>query len=63
MNQNLDFYKGRKVRLILKNKWRYKGEVVDISEQFLILDEIKVGRVSISLSDISMMALWESGVR
>lgn len=46
-------FKNRIVKIVVKNGWKYSGKVIGISEQCLILDDIKEGKIKFSCYDIS----------
>lgn len=48
----LDLYKGKIIRLFLHNNFVYTGECINISNDFLTIDDKKEGIISINLNQI-----------
>ena len=48
----LKINKNERLFIILKNGFKYEGRLLDFDENFLSLDDKKIGVIAISLSDI-----------
>lgn len=49
----LEKYKGKTIKVFLKNGIKYEGVVKEVESSFLILKDIKVGDVVINVTNIS----------
>ena len=43
-----------KIMIILKNNWRYSGELINETNTHLILRDVKLGEITISKDTIAM---------
>lgn len=55
------FYKEKKIRvhLVLKNFRFYNGDISEVTDTILILNDIKIGLVPIKLSDIQFIENYQ----
>jgi len=46
-------YLNKRLKIFLKNGIKYEGEVIEVEDEFLILNDRKAGRVGINITNIS----------
>lgn len=52
------YFLNKDVRIITNSTWFYKGLVKELTDDGLIIDDIKVGITFVSYSDIKTMENW-----
>lgn len=50
---------GATIRLRTKDGFYYRGKLVDVSNESIQIDDIKIGRVILALSEISSVQMWQ----
>lgn len=52
------YFLNKDVRIVTNSTWFYKGLVKELTDDGLIIDDIKVGITFVSYSDIKTMENW-----
>ena len=50
---DLEEYVGIKVKIIVKNGWKYSGKVIDLTDSVLVIDDVRDGKIKFNFYDIS----------
>ena len=50
---DLEEYVGIKVKIIVKNGWKYSGKVIDLTDNVLVIDDVRDGKIKFNFYDIS----------
>jgi len=56
----MDYFLKKKVKIFLQNDWCYRGEMLKIGSDCVLIDDVKKGLMTININAIRNMTLWES---
>jgi len=56
-------YRGKKVKVCLKNGFRFSGEFLEITEEYIVIDDQFDGVMEIDKSSISSISEWSEDRR